>query len=536
MRYTLFLLINLLSFIPRAIAQPEVSLSEPFEPMKWGWEKLLQMESGNTLYFHYAKGDMNVTIFDKQHKLVVKKDIDGTNFKAKKKASTVMNGLYEMNGEAVLFTAQDFDGGTTLFRLRFNPETGELVEEKILAQMFGQEMGGGIGGFGTLDPKSYFVEKDQNSASYAVICYNSVSSENTERIRVIQYSGDHKEVSNAFYGTPGNFKFVKPISTLLYDDNVYLAAYGYNTDKGNKDSRVIMSRLRKAETEFSHQLIEFTDDFKKTKGVMAYNPGTNKIQLLTSTFMQKVDNKDKTKKDVRQISYYVTLLTYIDPQTLDIITTKQLEYKKLREYAEKNFSFDYYVGLPQHMYINPDNSTTIVNEEIAVTGNLNQVGATGITDIDINGEETFGFAIAKEQSCFCHLEGYEKSARIKGAWKFTNTGMMSAYQDEYFSSFEYIRTKDNRYVLFNDDDRNFDKKVSEKPNAAYLVLSNAVVQTIGKDRDYSVIFGRPQTETDHSAAIVQSSHYLPSTKTNAFVVVDRRGKEKHQRIAWLTFK
>ncbi|HYD21856.1 MAG TPA: hypothetical protein VEB40_10300 [Flavipsychrobacter sp.] len=125
------LIILLISFAP-AKAQPQVSVSDPFEEPTWGWDKILQLENGNTFYFHYADGEMKVSVYGKDHKLKSTREIDGRGWKASRKWKTIINALYDIKGEPVVFLTQQENRAPSLFRLRFNPENGLVKEEKLL--------------------------------------------------------------------------------------------------------------------------------------------------------------------------------------------------------------------------------------------------------------------------------------------------------------------------------------------------------------------------------------------------------------------
>src|SRR5690606_21102253 len=110
-------------------------------------------------------------------------------------------------------------------------------------------------------------------------------------------------------------------------------AYGFNTKaSGDKDSRIIVSRLNKGDKSFTHKLLEFSDDFRDTKAIMQYNPNSNMIQLLTLTFL-KTKSKAFSNKST---STYMTLLSYIDPESLFIVTSKPLIGEKIDAYANNN--------------------------------------------------------------------------------------------------------------------------------------------------------------------------------------------------------
>src|SRR5688500_7271254 len=97
--------------------------------------------------------------------------------------------------------------------------------------------------------------------------------------------------------------------TVNSDKAVHLAAYGYNTESsGGKDSRVIISRIRKGESTFTNVNLEFTDDFKETEGLMNYNPETGMIQMLTLTLLKTKGKNNMFSNTSKTISYYMAMI------------------------------------------------------------------------------------------------------------------------------------------------------------------------------------------------------------------------------------
>src|SRR5690606_33676843 len=152
-------------------------------------------------------------------------------------------------------------------------------------------------------------EKDPYSDAYAVVHYNSFAKESDKRIELVHYAvenGEHVEINRSYYDAQ-DFKFTNYIGMVVNGDKqVHLAAYGYNTQaSGGKDSRVIISRIRRGETKFTTLNLEFTDDFKETEGLMNYNPETGMIQMLTLTLVKGGNRTNIMTGMSSSTSYYM---------------------------------------------------------------------------------------------------------------------------------------------------------------------------------------------------------------------------------------
>jgi hypothetical protein len=107
-----------------------------------------------------------------------------------------------------------------------------------------------------------------------IIYFNSFAKERDERIKVAHYDGSHKLINVAFYESPDeSYKYLKFIGAVV-DGNkrLYVTIYGAASLKG-KDARVYIGRLNTTDSVFANKTLEFTEDFKDTKSVMAYNRG-----------------------------------------------------------------------------------------------------------------------------------------------------------------------------------------------------------------------------------------------------------------------
>ena len=121
-------------------------------------------------------------------------------------------GLYEINGEPVLFVNQS----KVLYRVRLNPADGSLVNEEELAKDF-----------------EGAVAVDRASGCYAVVETGTVPGDRRgQTIKVSHYDANHKKINESTYPLTGTgFKYVI-FSQLTVDGNksVYLALRGYNGD------------------------------------------------------------------------------------------------------------------------------------------------------------------------------------------------------------------------------------------------------------------------------------------------------------------
>lgn len=539
-----------LLFTCTAYAQnPTVQYSNTFEEPEQGWNKIQQLKNGKTFFFHFTKDGIEVNVYTDK-KLTSKKVLTSKLWDADKMKASVVEGLYEINGQPVIFLKQLLDRTPKLFRIVLNTNTGAIENESQIAELDKYKLTAGYAmAFGGVDEADFHVEKDPASDNYAVVNYNTFAHESDKRIEVVHYSGEngqHKELNRAFYDA-GNFKYIDYIGmTVLGDKNVFICSYGYNTAaSGGKDSRIIVSRLSKGDKMFTHKLLEFSDDFKSTQGIMQYNPGTKMLQLLTLTYM-------KTKSKVfssKSTSYYATLISYIDPESLFIISTKPVMNEKTSEYVVNKLGGESYNGLPQQMIINPDNSTTVLSEEMqseVVTRNgmsytsRTYLGNIGMTVLDTKGNETGGMSVNKRQQADGAVDPLYIAAKSKGLWSYRGgIGLMRInLENNAFMSFDYLPTPSGQYILFNDYNENYEKADNSPKRKTVAAISEA--NTIYYKMDNGKItkgylFGKPANDDISKFCYIESSNYQPANSTYATLLVQRDGRKKVARIAWVSF-
>ncbi len=533
MRYTLFLLVALLSYAPLAVAQPEVSLSEPFEtPGNTGYDghyQVLQLKNGHTFRFHFTDKVLEIGVYDKAHKQIAERTMPAEDI-------GWVRGLYEISGEPVIFFQRPEDKALALYRLRLNATDGSVTEKKKMLTIDNFRAAENMISNNEVMPGATTVYKDPASEAYAVITFQRYPKKGVPKLKVYHYSGDHSELSQAYYMEPADFTYVKHAGMVVDEKNVILATFGDNPKTSNaNDSKMYISRLVAGDKDFSHQLMELPVNMTNTTGSMCFNPGTNKIQLLTHTL-----TNTKTKIfGGKATNYYLTLMTYIDPVSLDIIDSKPIEYKKIDAYNNAHFAdMKPFVGAPQNMSINSDFTTTIVAEEqVTETAYLEHghaqqsvaLGNIAVLTLDNAGEELSGYCIRKSQFMHQHFKSFNLADNKNGVCNYPG------WNTQFFS-FDQFRTGNGKYVLFNEYKVNHENDNAPKTLVKDISLADAVGYYLGKAPDKFYVFGKPNSEREHTLINLQASHFLEHTSTYATIITEQIGEETIYRVAWLTFK
>ncbi len=538
-----------------------VEYSLPFEEPEKGWYKVMQLSNGNTFFFNFNNADgVEVTVYKPDRKIAGRKKLTSTVWDPKNLKNSTMEGIYEIAGQPVIFLQQLNDRVPELFRIQLNPENGAIVKQQKLGELPKYSMMAGYAmAFGGVDAEDFIVEKDPYSDAYAVVHYNSFSKESNKRIELVHYTvenGEHVEINRSYYDAQ-NFKYTNYIGmTVNSDKAVHLAAYGYNTESsGGKDSRVIISRIKKGESAFTNVNLEFTDDFKETEGLMNYNPETGMIQMLTLTLLKSKGKANPLMSTTKSVSYYMALVTYIDPESLQIIKKALLPMDGIEAYVKsKNIGDDEFQGMPVNMILNNDNTSTILLEEKTESSNSRSATTTvtlnriGIVSLDNTGKDIEAYAIYKNQIAEGQpMENMYLAKRGKGMWSYRKKVGMTMYtpiDNRSFYSYDCINTTaNNTYIIYNDNPKNYiNGQFKTRPDKLGVVASTvsenaAVYRKIAHTQiESGYLYGGNPDKDQTAFCNIESSHFRKETGVYAALMVKRNKKEKKAYISWVTLE
>ena len=150
--------------------------------------RLLQLPNGNTFFFNFSDKEIQYTLYNKERRSLGKKEIDNDIINKKTIKSMVIEGLYEIGGEAVLFAHIMEKRVPQLYRIRFDKDNGRILEQKKIGELMKYKLTSGYAmAFGGVELADFRIMKDPNSDAYAQVNFNSFAKETNRRIEVIHY-------------------------------------------------------------------------------------------------------------------------------------------------------------------------------------------------------------------------------------------------------------------------------------------------------------------------------------------------------------
>ncbi|GAA4466709.1 hypothetical protein GCM10023093_21210 [Nemorincola caseinilytica] len=506
---------------------PAIEKSAPVDVTFTSWNRLLQLKNGNTHYFSAGMRGMEVNVYDATRKIVAKQVIKSKYLKHRKMKRVFVAGLYEIGGQPVLFYWQAEKSKPVMYRMRFDAGNGSLVQEERIGDMPEIKLM-------RRDGSDIYVEKDPATDNYAIIFFNGNTTKITQRVRVIHYNGSHNVINAAYCTLPEDHDHQRYIGAVVDGDKrVFLASFAFNRD-AKESSPVYISRLGVGDAAFFTKRLALGQEMGRTASVMHYDRQTNAIRLLSAKLSSaKYPFGTPT-------FYYRAFLCYIDAEHLGLKSEKPILNKKVNAYAMTTLGAEQgFAGVPQQMIMNADMSITLLSEEITQTivrtrstyNEYSVLGTMVISELDAEGNETDGYMIRKKQECDGLVESMYMADRTRGKWYMKQGG------DEH-SSFAYIRTEKGKYIIFNDNRKNFDREEDDakRKMARGLHQFEAACYKIdegGVKRSY--LFGDPEKTDARHVVMITSAHQHPTTGVYATLLREYTDKGEAVRVAWLRF-
>ncbi|MEC5144615.1 hypothetical protein [Chitinophaga sp. 212800010-3] len=536
-----FFLIAALLMGTRVSAQvPVVALGPDMAVPGDGWDKLLQLTNGNTVYLHFGrKAGLEVSIYNEKRELVAADTVHATMWDAADMESTEIDGIYEINGQPVIFLQQLVKYHPVLYRLILDGQTGKLVREDKLGELSTVEHRSVFVG-DNLASHDIYVEKDPHSDYYAVAMFTGALIQKNdsirERIRVIHFSPTHEIINSGwFYMQDTTYSYFSYIHMAVSGKrNVYLATVGFNARKkdGDAGAGVIFSCLSPDSATFAHQVLKHTTGLANVSGYMQLAGMPAQVRLLLYVPGQQKEGASG-----------IFLNTFSE-------TGKQLKvhvplsFPELSRNVQTNLGYkEDFSGTPQLLRVNEDGSSVLLLENLSffkqgnsqVNKQHTNLGDIGIALLDTAGRESTTLAVSKYQTITGICEPFQLQRRTKSEWVFRNK--IAALNTNTWLSYCFIQIPDADFVLFNDYLQYLETGGQDRVRKPlkYATDANFVCYRFYKGKmERLFLFGMPEV-TKGYACMMGAADYNPRTRVYSTLLVSRSNETRNAKIAWITF-
>jgi len=496
-----------------------------------GWNKTLLLRNGNTVLLHLAHREkMIVKVFDSTHrevssvsqyfKIVGKMDLETSAFK----------GFYDIGGIPTLFIMQDIDHHNSLIRVCFSPETGKLIEEKIVFES------PGMAGKG----HTFYVSKPEKSDHYAVFCFKNIAfNKETLELPVLYFNGQHQQIAKKFLTVPA--EGIAGIDFLGFEFDAKHRTYIgilYSIHNINRKFTygLLVGSGAKEEFIFATQKLTFGAGDQPVYAFFRHNDFSNTLNVTVATGFT-------AHSEVKSNWYYENIFntyTGVLGDDLSILSFKQLQYKMGNYFLRgKGDSQKVYNGLPMRMYTNKFGVTTLISEQHMMYPTYKErplantsMGNICVTRLNDEGEETDGIIIPKKQHILNGL--YYDELAFRGTTKHLFRDVQEQAYDNQFPSFECLSFRNTNYVLVNDYPANMDKALTgERETVMNYRNAEAICYRINADDqlEWQYLFGTPAADESRSLMIESIDQQTDERKFCSLVSV-RKGKKVQLHLAW----
>lgn len=515
-----------------------VTLGPDFDEPGDGWDKLMQLKNGNTVYLHFSKKDgLLVNIYDTARALKVTDTVHTQLWNAADLESTEIDGIFEINGQPVIFLQQLVKYNPVMYRLVLDAETGRLLREDKLGELPSVQHRS-VFIDNNLATHDMYVEKDAGSDYYAVALFSGAPLRKTdsirERIRVLHFSPAHELINSGwFYLSDSSYSYFSYINMAVKGkEKVYLGTVGFNDKRkeGDAGAKVLFSMLSPDSAAFAHEVLDYTAGFG--------NVGGN-IQVAGSQVRMLLYVSSKQKE-----GYTGMMMNTFQAYTGKLRKHVQLSFPELSRNVQQNLGYkEDYKGTPQRLYLNEDGSSTLLMESFSFfkQGNsqLNKLhtnlGDVGITLLDTSGRENATLAVSKYQVITGVCEPFQLQRRSKSEWVFRNK--IAALNTNTWLSYDYIPVPGVSFVLFNDYLQYLDTGGQDKVRKPLKFATDAnfvCYRFYNGKMERLFLFGMPEV-TKGYACMMGAADYNAQTRVYATVLISRKGLEKKANIAWIRF-
>ncbi|MBC9910015.1 hypothetical protein [Chitinophaga varians] len=551
-----------------ASAQPSpqiIAQSQSFEEPENGASRLLLMQNGHTLFFHFTPGrGIDVTVYGPDHRQRVVTHANVASWKNRRMRFSELRGIYEINGQAVVFLENQINWQPRLYRFIFDSNNGALLSEKLIASLPGTALFTRTPAVHDNEHSPEFMVRKDPSSDYYAVAMNDLRTRKTgQQLRIRHYSPQHELLSDAPFDLTGSpYKYIDFADMYVQGDtSVLVAAFAYNRNVfQNGDSRLVIGTLPRGGQTFQTSLLEHTARLQIRDVAMKYHPQSGMLYLLTSVRERLLKSSEEFIMRRSFYEDYALLMNIIDPRNLSVKQHYYVAHPQLNRYAKEHLQYRHpYRGVIQDFHLNADGTTQLLFEELEVseepysttthtdsTGVVHtttsankryssRLGEIGIATLDTSGKEINGYAIAKDQQAEANIDIFHIHHRNQSGWTFRDNGDWMNLSG--FGSYDFFHANGKDYILYNDvaanttdtrEDYRTKKQVSwfSRTNTVCAVYENGQITK-------TYLYGAPEARTARFSQLEMITRSKDG-KSFATMMIEKTGKKKEARVVWVS--
>jgi len=506
-------------------AQPAHELlSKPVDISLRGWNRVLLMRSGSTLLFHFEPSHLiSVIAFDSAGKATATQD---DHYRVLDRFSLVkpdIKGLFELNGEAVLFLDQELMTKHCLIRLRYSAASGRLIEEKLVAESKNANK-----------RMEFYVMKNRHEDNYAIFFCTDLSHPRESDLYVVYFDELHNSSREVQLELDRKkFDFLKVLGaeadpkgiliTLGLDKTKLYARPDHNSPivEGGAvyDHFIKYFYLAKDSSGPATCMIDVSESVYPS---IAWYTGNASVKGLNSVVHNSHAITYKYGLDNVSAEITSTLFVKIDEASM------AAKFRTIKNSIANQFlktqtdTSRYYTGIPVRMATEAHGITTLISRGVTEhqdQQSLSRYDASytstlaGITQLDEQGRELWGVVLPCNQA-------YQQMP-------------LNSYS-YHFNNLVTCRKGTDFFVIFNDYDENFNNSLR---TPGYIINSfentNAFCYKIDGSRQVTrqYVFGTP-AKKEYRSCFTDAASFDEETGVYAALISYKKRGKVSIRMAW----
>jgi hypothetical protein len=521
-------------------------LSNPINSSETGVYKVLCMQNGNTMLLHMEPSKpVGVKIFDSTHKLIAVQEHECHELNTNTFKTSVFKGLFEINGEAVLFFQQPHINKQLLVRVRIDGTNGRITDEEIIGQSKS-----------LAKPMQFYVMQNKRSDGYSVLYCTDVPQFKECEVTVKYYSNKHEITKEMpipvdrkpydYMGVVGadelpegtcitlrfsELKVNGTFSGIGRDPKASVYEYYLGVYYIPKDSSIVHSRVLDLTTDFSPYYVHST-----------YNHFAKSVNILALSYRDIL-----LRNGLEMLPSALTAVLFLkyDDESGDIHhnwINNQIANTYLKQRTDTNH---WYQGIPVKYFTTKTGLSTVVSEaynrhnsvETNARANVHETffGNIGITQFDDEGEEIWGTVLPLSQYYKSYRQYYpptELGKRYQDQDLFSD--LPAQVHERQFVSLNVYARNNNHYIIANDLKENLNSNLAKPGDTVFSCLTaSAVCYKVNRKNEvnkYSLLGECPEAE--HRASFIEGADFDEKRGVYATLVQVRRGDYTALRMAW----
>lgn len=525
--------------------EPACTLSNPISIAETGVYKVLCLQNGNTMLLHLEPSKpIDVKVFDSTHKLIASKEHGGSELNVNVFKTSLFKGLFEVNGEAVLFFQQPYLSKQRLVRMRIDGTTGNIISEDVIGQSKSMAK-----------PMQFYVMPDKRDGTYAILYFTDVSQFKECEVSVKFYNSKHEvktEVPVAINRKAYDYMNVLSADVLPEGTCVTLrfselkvngTAGGVGDGRSAvyenylgiyyipKDSQVVQSRV-----------IDLTTDVYPFYSQASYNKFANSVNVLALSYQDIVlhNGLDRQPSALTAVLFLKYDENGRDLQHAWINNSMATDY--LKQQTDTNHM---YRGIPVKYFTTSTGLSTVISQSYNRYQNVetnarssvfeSYFGNIGVTKFNDEGEEIWGTVLPVSQyfkSYKHYYSAFELGKRHQDQDLFSD--LPEQIHNRQFVSVNAYEHNRNNYIIYNDLKENFGRSFRAASDTVYdFLTANAICYKINRKNEvtkYNLLGGEPDAE--YRASFIEGADFDERRGVYATLVQVRRRDYTALRMAW----